>query len=113
VTKKLDPFLYAKLVLAEYLGVEEHEIALEKTEPFSILSKESKKKVPLEIGCAIGHISSDNFGTLGCFVEDKNLGGDKFLLTNYHVLYDEQSSRHELNFVIQPARTHGGRKRTL
>jgi hypothetical protein len=101
VTKKIDPYMNPRQTLATYLGVEGHEIRLIDSKPFRILSG---PKV-LGIGHSVGHITAEEFGTLGCFVKDP--AGKKYLLSNYHVLYNPKSALGN-DFVIQPARPHGG-----
>ena len=62
---------------------------------------------PLQIGTSIGHVDV-TAGTLGTFVQTK--GGRVFILSNNHVLADENRARHG-DEILQPGRFDGGRRR--
>jgi hypothetical protein len=63
---------------------------------------------PLLIGCSIGHYKTIG-GTLGCFVTLKGGDGSARILSNNHVLADENRAKTG-DDIIQPNTTDGGTK---
>ena len=60
---------------------------------------------PLLIGCSIGHFKV-TAGTLGCFVQPRD-GGGLFVLSNNHVLANENRGR-KGDAIVQPGTLDGG-----
>ncbi|MFQ5506999.1 MAG: hypothetical protein ACE5F1_19690, partial [Planctomycetota bacterium] len=63
---------------------------------------------PLRIGGSVGHFEI-TAGTLGCFVSREADGGEEFLLSNNHVLADENQARRG-DAILQPGPADGGRR---
>ena len=61
---------------------------------------------PLQIGGSIGHFLI-TAGTLGCFVRDRNDRDQTLILSNNHVLADENNATSG-DSIIQPGRVDGG-----
>lgn len=66
-----------------------------------------RRNRPLRVGGSIGHFAI-TAGTLGCFVRAR--GGRHLILSNNHVLADENRARIG-DAVVQPGRLDGGRRR--
>ncbi len=64
------------------------------------------RRRPLIIGCSVGHYNI-TAGTLGCFVKTKS--GDTRILSNNHVLADENAGK-KGDAIIQPGQYDGGKK---
>ena len=61
---------------------------------------------PLRIGCSVGHFRI-TAGTLGCIV--RNSKGDMLILSNNHVLADENRAR-KGDAILQPGDLDGGKR---
>lgn len=66
-----------------------------------------RRNRPLRIGGSIGHYSI-TAGTLGCFVTPRS-GDDVLILSNNHVLADENRGKRD-DAVVQPGHLDGGRR---
>lgn len=63
---------------------------------------------PLWIGCSVGH-HKVTAGTLGCFVKRKGGKGPVMMLSNNHVLANENDARRG-DAILQPGSMDGGRR---
>lgn len=61
----------------------------------------------LRIGGSVGHVSV-TAGTLGCFVRPRGTDGEEHILSNNHVLADENRARTG-DRILQPGAADGGR----
>lgn len=68
-----------------------------------------KRNRPLRIGGSVAH-HAITAGTLGCFVTDR-AGGDPLILSNNHVLADENNGSSG-DTIVQPGPADGGRRST-
>jgi hypothetical protein len=66
-----------------------------------------QRQRPLLTGCSIGHVKV-TAGTLGCFVKPRTGGGKTCVLSNNHVLADENRGKRG-DDIIQPGRIDGGK----
>ncbi|MHC4547841.1 MAG: chymotrypsin family serine protease [Planctomycetota bacterium] len=67
-----------------------------------------RRNRPLRIGSSIGHYRI-TAGTLGAFVSREGEGGEEFILSNNHVLADENRAK-KGDAILQPGKVDGGRR---